>query len=376
MRSKSPPLESIRLHLTNVTGAGATQLLSSLLPALIRNRGAVISQVYLPATGQLSEFTTSISSARLTKYRRVLPNLISRLLECTFFANSFNGRTPLLVFGDLPLRIKAPQILFVQTYHVVKDKSPSLNIGGWKYSISRFIFRLNLKRVNAIIVQTEVMRKALEATYPSIRDRIHVVPQPVPQWLHGSRLGQPLFPPIEGRGLRLIYPAAYYPHKNHNLLSHIQKSQSSNWSIDDLSLTINPSRNPAPLVPWIRCVDFLSSSDLISAYGKVDALLFLSSKESFGFPLLEAMYLGLPVVCPDLPYANWMCGDQGIYFDPKSVQSLKIAIERLRNLLISGWRPDWSDCLKKFPENWDVVASRMIDISLHSRNSIDSRLMD
>ena len=30
-------------------------------------------------------------------------------------------------------------------------------------------------------------------------------------------------------------------------------------------------------------------------------LCYLSKEESFGFPLIEAMYLGLPIVCPDLP---------------------------------------------------------------------------
>ena len=36
----------------------------------------------------------------------------------------------------------------------------------------------------------------------------------------------------------------------------------------------------------------------------MDALLFLSTDESYGFPLIEAMFVGLPIICPDLPYAR------------------------------------------------------------------------
>ena len=48
-----------------------------------------------------------------------------------------------------------------------------------------------------------------------------------------------------------------------------------------------------------------------------DALLFLSEKD-FGFPLIEAMYLGLPIVCPDLPFARALWND-AIYFDPNDI---------------------------------------------------------
>ena len=51
------------------------------------------------------------------------------------------------------------------------------------------------------------------------------------------------------------------------------------------------------------------------------------------------------------------------------VFSDKLALEKLRGFLIDGWRPDWSGCLKKFPKNWDIVASKMIDISLNANKS-------
>jgi glycosyltransferase involved in cell wall biosynthesis len=101
---------------------------------------------------------------------------------------------------------------------------------------------------------------------------------------------------------------------------------------------------------------------MIAAYQNAHAMVFLSTKESFGFPLLEAMYLGLPIVCADLPYAHALCAQGAIYFDPASVQSLKNAIAELQLRLQQGWVPDWTAQLQKFPQDWDRVASIMAKI--------------
>jgi glycosyltransferase involved in cell wall biosynthesis len=104
---------------------------------------------------------------------------------------------------------------------------------------------------------------------------------------------------------------------------------------------------------------------MIHAYGGVDGILFLSKRESFGFPLVEAMFLGLPVVCPDLPYARTICGDQGIYFDPDSIGSLQAALTKLKKLLSDNWKPDWSGQLRGIPKDWDGVASKILDLAIN-----------
>jgi glycosyltransferase involved in cell wall biosynthesis len=85
-------------------------------------------------------------------------------------------------------------------------------------------------------------------------------------------------------------------------------------------------------------------------------LLFLSESESYGFPLIEAMYVGLPIVCADFPYARNLCGDEAIYFDSNDISSLKKAVAHLRKKIDDGWWPNWSSQLKNLPESWDDVA--------------------
>jgi glycosyltransferase involved in cell wall biosynthesis len=354
-------MQSIRFHLTNITSLGATTLLKSLMPALEKASDGFIKIVDIPESGPLSKYSSISANVVIKPYGRYLPNALSRALECTLFAYRFNGVAHIIVLGDLPLRVKCNQTLFVQQSHLIPPKSIFNSIKWFRYLISRLIFRLNSKYVDAFVVQTEAMRTALGDAYPSIAGRIHVVSQPVPEWLLSSglkRSGRVFSDPI---GLNLIYPAAGYLHKNHKLLSKIDSN--SIWPIEKLQITLEDGSSPAPNLPWLCCRGFLSPQEVIHAYSQVDALLFLSKEESYGFPLVEAMYVGLPIVCPDLPYARVLCGDEAIYFDPDSVDSLKAAVGLLKSRLEEGWWPNWDEQMKCIPKDWNAVAHRMLQIA-------------
>jgi len=355
---------AVRLHLTNVAGAGATQLLQSLLPALEQCCHSTIAEIYLPDRGALASYLPRNTSIHVARYRRWLPNALSRLLECTLFGRRFDGEEPLLVLGDLPLRCNAPQTVFVQTAHLLRPAQFRWSIASIKFAISRMIFRLNMRYASAFIVQTKLMKDALIATYPEISDKVHVISQPVPAWLLEKKLVRTRREVSTDDGLSLIYPAASYPHKNHKLLSGISTASTDTWPVQRLVLTVGTDLNPAPTVSWIDCVGFLSAQQMIQAYSHMDALLFLSRDESYGFPLVEAMFVGLPIICPDLPYARILCGEQAIYFDPYHVASLKKAIETLKLRLDAGWWPDWTRQLAVIPASWDEVADDMLRVAL------------
>jgi hypothetical protein len=351
---------TVRLHLTNVAGAGATQLLLSLLPALERDLSVTISRIELPDRGVLSDYRSCVGSPVVAVYRRILPNALSRVLECTLMARRFDGDTPLLVLGDLPLRCRGPQTLFVQTTNLISPSRNKISLKGLKYVLARTLFRLNLHRVRTFIVQTEVMKASLERSYPDVVGRVHVIAQPVPIWLLSSGLqrnGRVVQRPDQA--LRLIYPAAGYPHKNHALLSKLAQHQC--WPVERLELTLDPINHPAPHLPWVICSGFLTPKAMTKAYANVDGLLFLSTEESYGFPLIEAMFVGIPIVCPNLPYAHALCGEQAYYFDPDSPESLNIALNKLATRLADGWWPDWREQLRSIPKDWETVARNMLD---------------
>ncbi|MFT0476048.1 glycosyltransferase [Pseudomonas antarctica] len=355
--------DSVRLHLTNIAGLGAVQLLKSLLPALEHNKRVRIVEAYLPDRGDLASYQSADGSIKVTRYRRYLPNALSRLVECLYLGRRFTGEPPLLVMGDLPIRCAAQQTVFVQNSHLLRPEKFSWSIGGLKQALLRWVFRSNLRYAQAFIVQTTLMRDALVESYPSLRSRVHVVPQPVPAWLLNSGLRRTGRMGAAAGPLHMIYPAAGYPHKNHKLLAAVSNVNMTQWPVANLDLTLEEKNNPAPSLTGLRCVGMLAAQKMLEAYGQVDALLFLSTDESYGFPLVEAMFAGLPIICPDLPYARVLCGDGPIYFRADNADSLKNAVNQLHGRLSAGYWPDWSEQLKTIPRDWETVAKTMLDIA-------------
>lgn len=352
--------KGIRLHLTNIAGLGAVSLLESLIPALLDQRNYKVVEAYLPTSGTFSKVTLFNAGTTITYYRRFVPNAISRLLECTVFGSKFNGASPLIVFGDIPIRCKSTQTVFFQNTLLVRRAPTGKQLGAVKYWVARWLFRRNAQYVTNFIVQTEAVKSSLIDSYPEISDRIHVIGQPAPSWLIDSGLTRTEFHKSAEMGLQLFYPAAGYPHKNHRLFSEVSKP--GNWPVSKLLLTIPQELNPNPDIPWIHCVGRLQPDEVLNAYRTTDALLFLSLSESLGFPLVEAMWIGLPIICPDLPYARTLCGEQAIYFDPQNASSLHAAIVLLNERRLSGWWPDWTANLEKIPRDWQEVANAILQL--------------
>jgi glycosyltransferase involved in cell wall biosynthesis len=352
----------IRLHLTNIRGAGASHLLLSLLPEMIANTDYLISCAYLPSEGPINDFSGFDATTKKNIYKRFLPNSISRFIESTLVGIFFSSKTPLLVFGDIPIFCCTPQTVFLQQSLLLKQEKTGIDSINFKYLISKFVFYLNCRFVKNFIVQTNLMRDLLIKNYPVQSSKVYVIPNPVPVWLIKCKIKRVSKKYFRHNKLKLFYPASFYPHKNHMLLSNAKNHDSI--PIQNLFLTIDNSVNPASCVRWISCVGHLDSESMLYYYSQVDALIFMSKEESYGFPLLEAMYIGLPIVCADLPYAHELCGGVAIYFNPDDINSLYKAISELHTRLCGGWWPDWQEQLKNVPNNWRLVAKDILDISV------------
>ena len=60
-----------------------------------------------------------------------------------------------------------------------------------------------------------------------------------------------------------------------------------------------------------------------------DIFIFASSSETFGISLLEAMALGLPIVCSNKSSLPEILDDGGLYFDPNNHIELYNQINKL-----------------------------------------------
>jgi glycosyltransferase involved in cell wall biosynthesis len=127
-----------------------------------------------------------------------------------------------------------------------------------------------------------------------------------------------------------------YPHKNLRIL------HSLDWAKYNLKLCIvgeSPNTRAAAFQrvleeartqPASICyTGRRSDAELRALYSAAFAFAFPSLYEGFGFPPLEAMYCGAPVLASDRTSIPEVCGDAALYFDPLSPESLELAVERL-----------------------------------------------
>jgi glycosyltransferase involved in cell wall biosynthesis len=344
---------------SNIRGLGAVQLVSSLLPALERVAHDQINRIWLPADGELSQYRGTLDSHRYKNIRRILPNSVSRLAECLLPALHYPPEANLLVLGDLPLRHIGHQIVFVHRPHLLESVQAGSIASTFSSWVSRLILQRNTPFVKKYIVQTYPMKNGLLRTFPKIRNcDVDIVSQPAPNWLllnpinRASRIDK-------AAPLKLFYPSAVYPHKNHQLLYNFARDVDRQKYRMDIRLTCDAPRSKSDYGP-ISFLGRLSPLEMRAEYETVDALLFPSLEESYGLPIVEAISIGIPVICADRPYSRALCGKSAIYFDPTDTASLARAIADLRQRLAVGWWPDWEQQKRGFPKDWDAVASSMI----------------
>ncbi|MDX2140286.1 MAG: glycosyltransferase [Chloroflexota bacterium] len=74
----------------------------------------------------------------------------------------------------------------------------------------------------------------------------------------------------------------------------------------------------------------LEDEDVASLYAVADGLLFTSTQEGFGIPILEAGAAGVMIACADIPALRELAGDDALYFDPVQGNPDAIARDMLR----------------------------------------------
>ena len=88
------------------------------------------------------------------------------------------------------------------------------------------------------------------------------------------------------------------------------------WRNEELDALIEPFRKSV-----VRA-GRLPFEDLTRVYASADCFLFPSLREGFGFPPLEAMASGLPVVCSDRPSLPEVVGDAALMAEPDEAEAL------------------------------------------------------
>ena len=85
----------------------------------------------------------------------------------------------------------------------------------------------------------------------------------------------------------------------------------------------------ARLAAGVTLLGWQPRSVVLSLYQHAEALVFPSTFEGFGMPVLEAMAAGVPVACSDIPPLKEIAGNVAEFFDPSSPEEIADALRRV-----------------------------------------------
>ncbi|MBA4166754.1 MAG: glycosyltransferase family 4 protein [Chitinophagaceae bacterium] len=173
-----------------------------------------------------------------------------------------------------------------------------------------------------------------------------------------------------------------YAHKNILLVLDVYKSLPESTKIKH-PLVITGGKRPyltvleqyvrqLMLEKHVHFLGYVPQTHMPQLYREAFALLFPSLHEGFGFPLLEAMACGCPVICSNTSSMPEVCGDAALYINPLKKMSLFKAITRLEITprLHMELRAKGLSQAKKF--SWEQAASELksiIDINFNNKSN-------
>lgn len=142
--------------------------------------------------------------------------------------------------------------------------------------------------------------------------------------------------------LRALYISVYYPHKDpHTLVRGIRKLRESGMNAkaritmkdqDFIHWSSGPrdlKKLQAPENSDFVTLDHVPHEDIDTELKRHDVLVSTSLAETFGFPLVESMAAGIPVVATDVPIHREICGDAALYFAPGDSDDLAEQLMKL-----------------------------------------------
>lgn len=237
-----------------------------------------------------------------------------------------------------------------------------------RLAFERLIGRLFRQRVTTYIVQTPTMERELIAWYrrggrsesvPNVR----VLPFMEDKALTIERLGI-------GANYDFVYVADGEAHKNHRALLRAWRLLAEEGLRPTLALTLTPRdcnlRNEVETVKRdsnlaITDLGLLPHGEVLALYRRTRALIFPSTSESLGLPLIEASRLGLPILAGELDYVRDVCIPCET-FDPSSPISIARAVKRFLGSNQSPMLPCspiefWNELLLLAGTNSDEIVS-------------------
>jgi glycosyltransferase involved in cell wall biosynthesis len=138
--------------------------------------------------------------------------------------------------------------------------------------------------------------------------------------------------------IKIVYVSPLFLYKNHDTVVKAYSRLKKKYNNLDIKFIgsyrhnlklFNKIINENSLIDKSHFIGEINQKDVIKNLIKSDIFVFASSAETFGISLLEAMAMGMPIVCSNKSSLPEILQKGGLYFNPKNDLQLSNQIESL-----------------------------------------------
>jgi len=319
----------IFIHAVNVHQGGGRNLLAGLIDAIERD-----GRQYVLTLDERMQI--SLTGSANIVIRRIKPSMIARLISEVWLFRAARNGDRVLCFGNLPplFPLKAFTSVFVQNRCLI-DRVRLVDFPIWvraRIIVERWWLRQMQTHANEFLVQTPSMQSLMSTL---CRGKVPVV-------MHPFSVSEVTAKKVEHRPSDFtpdgfIYVASGEPHKNHRQLIEAWCLLAEEGIYPVLAITVDNNEFPE-LCAWIdervkmhklalKNLGNLNFEEMSAVYAKSQALIYPSTAESFGLPLIEAQQAGIPILACELDYVRDVV-DPVETFNPESATSIAKAVKR------------------------------------------------
>ncbi len=216
-------------------------------------------------------------------------------------------------------------------------------------SIRRKLLHMTMKASEVVITPSKAMRDMIRDFYSDIKEsKFRVIhhafdkerflnSNPLPSDVEKRLIN------IEPDTVKILYVSHLIPYKGYDIIIKVAK-RLREWRMRfRFIVTMERADWPEGYDLYLSMIEkFGLSKNLLilnrvpedavaNLYKQCDIFMFPSLCESFGFPMVEAMGSGLPVVAAGTPVNKEICGKGALYYDPldaeEAAQKVRLLIE-------------------------------------------------
>lgn len=254
----------------------------------------------------------------------------------------------------LPRRAQVTATIHDFTCWIMPELHTEANVRADKLFAERV-----LERASGLIAVSENTRRDAIRILRVPPEKIEVIPSGVGDQYYDAT-------PTKRARPYVLYVGAIEPRKNlETLLDAWEQMPASLRAEFDLVIAGLPAWAPETTMARIRTIahylGYVSQASLPGLFAGATAFVYPSLYEGFGFPILEAMAAGVPVITSGVSALPDTAGDAAVLVDPRSAGEISSAIVRL--LLSESSRKDLASRgrLRARCFRWETCATRSLE---------------